>query len=79
MNKNKIFRIIIEILWLVMAIFCLGAGIYYQIKIGGVSNVWIFYAMAVISAGMFVMRFMQRRNEDRRTRRREGFDNRENE
>lgn len=79
MNKNKIFRIVIEVLWLVMAAFCLAAGIYYQIKIGEVNNVWIFYAMAVISAGMFIMRFMQRRNEERRTRRRDGLDKNENE
>lgn len=73
MNSKKIFRIVVECLWLVMAVFCLAAGIYYQSKFeGGVSNVWIFYAMAVISAGMFVMRFMQRRNEERRERRRKG-------
>lgn len=55
-----------------MAIFCLSAGIYYQVKFDKVPNLWIFYAMAIISAGMFVMRFMQRRNEEKRAQRREG-------
>ena len=72
MNSKKIFRIIVECLWVVMAVFCLAAGIYYQTKFDSVSNVWIFYAMAIISAGMFIMRFMQRRNEERRERRRNG-------
>lgn len=72
MNSKRIFRIVVECLWVVMAIFCLSAGIYYQTKFESVSNVWIFYAMAVISAGMFIMRFMQRRNEERREQRRNG-------
>jgi hypothetical protein len=72
MNSKKIFRIVVECLWVVMAVFCLAAGIYYQTKYDSVSNVWIFYAMAVISVGMFIMRFMQRRNEERRERRRNG-------
>ena len=57
-----------------MAIFCLVAGIYYQTKLDGESNkmIWIIYAMAIISAGMFVMRFMQRRNDERREKRRNG-------
>ena len=72
MNSKKIFRIVIECLWIVMAIFCLAAGIYYQTKYDSVSNVWIFYAMAVISAGMFIMRFMKRHTEERRESRRNG-------
>ena len=55
-----------------MAIFCVAAGLYYQNKLGGSVNVWIFYAMAVLSVGMFIMRFMQRRNEEKRDRRRNG-------
>ncbi len=72
MNKNKIFKIVVEVLWLVMGAFCLGAGIYYQTKYDEVPNVWIFYAMAIISVGMFIMRFMQRRNEEKREKRRNG-------
>lgn len=55
-----------------MGVFCLGAGIYYQTKYDEVPNVWIFYAMAIISVGMFIMRFMQRRNEEKREKRRNG-------
>ena len=72
MNSKRIFRIVVECLWLVMAVFCVAAGIYYQTKYDEVPNVWIFYAMAIISAGMFIMCFKQRRNEERREKRRNG-------
>lgn len=74
MNSKRIFKIVIECLWLAMAVFCLAVGIYYQNKLDGESNkmIWIIYAMAIISAGMFLMRFMQRRNEERREKRRNG-------
>ena len=70
--NNKIFRIVIEILWLLMAVFCLGSGIYYHVKYDSLSNVWVFYVMAVICVGMFAMRFTQRRNESRREKRKNG-------
>jgi len=72
MNSKRTFRIVIECLWLVMAVFCVIAGLYYQNKLGGIVNIWIFYAMAALSVGMFIMRFMQRRNEEKRERRRNG-------
>lgn len=71
MNRKKIFNIVVECLWVAMSLFCLSVGIYYQVKFDSVPNLWIFYAMAVISAGMFVLRFMQRRNEEKRAQRRE--------
>lgn len=66
MNKhtNKIL-IIIEWAWIVMAVFCIIAGIYYQIKIG-VANSWLIYLLAVISLGMYFVRRMQRKNIEKR-------------
>lgn len=64
MNK-KIFIIIIEYSWLVMAVFCAITGIYYQTRIG-VSNAWLLYAMSLLSVGMFVVRRMQRKNQEKK-------------
>lgn len=66
--NNRIFKIVVEVLWIVMAIFCLCIGIYYHTRIN-TGHVWLFYALSVVSLGMFAVRFMQRRNEEKRNRR----------
>ncbi len=68
MNKRNIF-VVVEYIWIVMAAFCLGMGIYYQIEIG-TGKVWLFYGLAVVSAGMFAVRRQQRINADRKNKRR---------
>ena len=65
MMIKKNFFVIIEIAWIVMAIFCLGMGIYYNIKIG-ISKAWMIYSLSVISLGMFGVRRMQRKNAEKK-------------
>lgn len=67
-TKNRKFLIIIEWLWLIMAVFCLIVGIYYHLKIG-LANSWIIYMLSIISLGMFFMRRMQRKNMEKRQNR----------
>ena len=67
MNKDKLI-IIIEYAWILMAVFCLVAGIYFHIKIG-ISNAWLVYALCVVSIGMFGVRRMQRKNLEKRKKR----------
>lgn len=64
MNKDK-FIIVIEYAWILMAVFCLIAGIYYHNKIG-LNRAWMIYSMSVISLGMFGVRRMQRKNAEKR-------------
>jgi O-antigen/teichoic acid export membrane protein len=66
MNKRSII-IIIEYLWIAMAVFCVIMGIYYSNKAAS-GNVWIIYLMAVISLGMFFVRRMQRKNQEKRNK-----------
>lgn len=66
MNKDK-FIIIIEYAWILMAVFCLVAGIYFNIKIG-IQHAWLIYAMCVVSIGMFGVRRMQRKNLQKRNK-----------
>ncbi|MDR2010447.1 MAG: hypothetical protein LBQ22_08190 [Bacteroidales bacterium] len=65
MNK-KIFQIVVEIAWVIMAIFCLAVGIYYHIKFGTNMMIWLMYALSVISTGMFLIRHFQRKNIQKR-------------
>lgn len=67
MNKRK-FQIAIEIAWVIMAVFILIIGIYYQIKIG-IGKVWLMYALSFISMCMFFVRRMQRKNIEKRNNR----------
>ncbi len=64
MNK-KIFFVIIEYAWILMAVFCLIMGIYYHMKIG-IEKAWLIYGLSVISLGMFGVRRMQRKNNEKR-------------
>ncbi|HOZ29287.1 MAG TPA: hypothetical protein PLL66_00050 [Bacteroidales bacterium] len=69
MNKTKFkFTILIEYAWILMAVFCLIIGIYYHSKIG-LNNVWLIYALSVVSIGMFGVRRIQRKNLEKRNRR----------
>lgn len=67
MNKKKLngFFIVVEIAWIVMAVFCLVAGVYYHAKIG-IANAWLIYMLSVICIGMFLVRRQQRKNSQRR-------------
>ncbi|PLX06790.1 MAG: hypothetical protein C0596_13885 [Marinilabiliales bacterium] len=65
MNKKNFF-VIIEYAWIVMAAFCLGMGIYYQVKVGADKAAYMIYALSVISLGMFGVRRMQRKNNEKR-------------
>jgi hypothetical protein len=67
MNKDK-FIVIIEYAWILMAVFCLAAGIYYNIKIG-IDKAWMIYSMSAISIGMFAVRRMQRKNLEKKQKR----------
>lgn len=67
MNKEKII-IIIEYAWILMAVFCLVAGIYFHVK-AGISSAWMVYAFSVISLGMFGVRRTQRKNMEKRKNR----------
>ncbi len=66
MNK-RILIIIIEYMWIAMAVFCVIMGIYYSSKAAS-GNVWIIYLMALISLGMFFVRRMQRKNQEKRNK-----------
>ncbi|MDD2385663.1 MAG: hypothetical protein PHP52_02650 [Bacteroidales bacterium] len=68
MKIKKNFFVIIEFAWILMAIFCLGMGIYYNVKIG-IHKAWIIYSLGVISLGMFGARRMQRKNNENRQNR----------
>ncbi|HNY43542.1 MAG: hypothetical protein QM212_05360 [Bacteroidota bacterium] len=66
MNKNRrIVMIVIEVLYIITAMFCVGVGIYYHIK-HGFDKSWLFYGIGIISLGMFGVRRIQRRNLERR-------------
>jgi hypothetical protein len=67
MNKNILIKVI-EYTWIGMALFCLIMGIVYQSKIG-IDKAWLFYGFAAMSLGMFFMRRMQRRNNEKRQNR----------
>ena len=68
MNK-KIVKIIVEILWIAMAVFCIGCAIYFQTK-GNFElykfQIIICYALGGISIIMALLRIMQDRNENKR-------------
>ncbi len=74
MNSKKIFRIVIECMWIAMALVCLGVAIFYQVRIGEQAQMYYFmlYGLAIVSFGMFAVRFVQRRNEEKREQRRTG-------
>ncbi|MDD4150332.1 MAG: hypothetical protein PHE33_09905 [Bacteroidales bacterium] len=65
---KKNFFVIIEVAWILMAMFCLGMGIYYNLKIG-INKAWMLYSLSVISLGMFAVRRMQRINNEKRNNR----------
>lgn len=66
MNK-KIFAIIIEFAWIAMSIFCLVTAFFYTKKVG-MQNAWLIYVFAFISLGMFFVRRMQRKNQEKRNK-----------
>ncbi len=68
MNKKKLF-VAIEFAWILMAIFCIIMAIYYHTKVGA-DKVWLMYGMGIICIGMFGVRRMQRKNNEKRERRR---------
>jgi hypothetical protein len=68
MSKKEKLSIVIELAWLLMAAFCIIAGIIYQSKIG-FDKVWLFYVLGVISIGMFFVRRQQRKNTQKRKNR----------
>ncbi|MDD2633983.1 MAG: hypothetical protein PHW82_00625 [Bacteroidales bacterium] len=68
MKNKRNFFVIIEYAWILMAIFCLAMGIYYNIKIG-IGKAWMIYLLGVISMGMFAVRRMQRKNNEKRHKR----------
>ena len=65
---KKNFFVIIEVAWILMAMFCLGMGIYYNLKIG-INKAWMLYSLSAISLGMFAVRRMQRKNNEKRNNR----------
>lgn len=67
MNKEK-FLIVVEYAWLLMALFCLGIGVYYHLKIG-IDKIWLIYLLGAISVGMFFVRRQQRKNIEKRKNR----------
>jgi hypothetical protein len=67
MNK-QIFQIVVEIAWMLMAVFCVAMGIYYHIKFGSGMMIWLMYLLGVMSIGMFFMRRMQRKSEQKRNK-----------
>jgi len=67
-QNNKIFQIIIEIAWLVVAVMCIVAGTYLLIKLDFSVHKWriiICYILGIVSIGMSYIRRMQRKNRRR--------------
>jgi membrane protein implicated in regulation of membrane protease activity len=66
MNK-KTFNIIIEIAYILMGMFCFGAGLFR----GGLSSQfqWVFFALGLICFAMFGMRIFMRKNQEKRNNR----------
>lgn len=64
---NKKLAIVIECLWIVLAVFSLGVAIYYHVT-AAIKQVWLLYCLAAIALGMFAVRRMQRKNNEKRQR-----------
>jgi len=60
MNKKSL--LILEIVWIVVAILCIAAGIRYTIKFDG-SKVIIFILMALVSIAFAWIRHRQRKKD----------------
>ena len=58
MNKKSL--LILEIVWIIVGILCIAAGIRFAIMTGG-SRVFIFILMALVSFVFAWMRHMQRK------------------
>ena len=50
-----------------MSIFCLVTAFFYTKKVG-MQNAWLIYVFAFISLGMFFVRRMQRKNQEKRNK-----------
>jgi uncharacterized membrane protein HdeD (DUF308 family) len=58
MNKKAL--LVLEIVWIVVGIICIAAGIRFATTAGG-SRVYIFLGMALVSFGFAWMRHRQRK------------------
>ncbi|HOK62047.1 hypothetical protein [Tenuifilum sp.] len=56
MNK---LAFILELIWLALALFCLGMGIWATYK--GLSNSYMFFVMAVVALLMYFLRRSRRK------------------
>jgi hypothetical protein len=69
--NSKTVKIIIEIMWLVMAAFCIGCAVYFHVK-GGFAHhkfqIIVCYCLGAISFIMSILRMMQRRNDNKRAK-----------
>lgn len=66
MNKKR-FNIIIEIAYILMGIFCIVAGLTRTSEVSS-QFVWVFYALGIICFAIFAVRFISRRNMEKRNR-----------
>jgi hypothetical protein len=57
---NKRFLLVLEIVWIIVAILCIAAGIRYLIKFDG-SRIIIFFLMALVSIAFAWIRHRQRK------------------
>ncbi|MBC7124124.1 MAG: hypothetical protein H5T24_00715 [Bacteroidales bacterium] len=58
MYMNKL-AFILELIWLALALFCLGMGIWATYK--GFSNSYMFFAMALVALLMYFLRRSRRK------------------
>jgi ABC-type Co2+ transport system permease subunit len=58
MNK---LPLVLEAVWLVLSIMCLGLGLHTTIKFGFTSNGNMFFVLAIVAAFMFMIRRYRRK------------------
>lgn len=61
-KSMRLFYIVLEIVWVVLGVVCLGMAIYLQRR--GYSQP-MFYILSAIAFGMAIFRFMTRRRRER--------------
>lgn len=57
---------ILEFIWLVLAFFCLGFGIYATIATG-FSQSYMFFALALVAFLMYLLRRVRRKKQENQT------------
>lgn len=63
--NNRIFSIVIELAYIIIAIFCFVTG-YLKRDVVSEQYEWTFYAMGILSIAMFIFRLLTRKSREKR-------------